>query len=186
MLKQITEYNKYIEITGFRNIKIENTPAFLSVLHKLLPGDIEIQFSDANFVASWEHLYFAIVNALMAFKNKRNISKSLTVETVLYASAQRQIKKAIEIIGVKPITRNVAMIIISENTNSIKAGLSVVVQHLGMQPDETVLELSKTKIQLLRNAFDISDTELETATGDSDAALVNLVIERVALLSTQI
>jgi KEOPS complex subunit Cgi121 len=186
MLKQITEYNKYIEITGFRNIKIENTPAFLSVLHKLLPEDIEIQFSDANFVASWEHLYFAIVNALMAFKNKRNISKSLTVETVLYASAQRQIKKAIEIIGVKPITRNVAMIIISENTNSIKAALSAVVQHLGMQPDETVLELSKTKIQLLRHAFNISDTELETATRDSDAALVNLVIERVALLSTQI
>ena len=78
------------------------------------------------------------------------------------------------------------MIIISENTNSIKAGLSAVVQHLGMQPDETVLELSKTKIQLLRHAFDISDTELETATSDSDAALVNLVIERVALLSTQI
>ena len=96
MLKQITEYNKYIEITGFRNIKIENTPAFLSVLHKLLPGDIEIQFSDADFVASWEHLYFAIVNALTAFKNKRNISKSLAVETVLYASAQRQIKKAID------------------------------------------------------------------------------------------
>jgi KEOPS complex subunit Cgi121 len=186
MLKQITEYNKYIEITGFRNIKIENTPIFLSVLHKFLPGDIEIQFSDADFVASWEHLYFAIVNALTAFKNKRNISKSLSVETVLYASAQRQIKKAIDIIGVKPTTRNVAMIIISENTNSIKAGLSAVVQHLDMQPDATVLELSKAKIQLLRHAFDISDTELETATGDSYAALVNLVIERVALLSTQI
>jgi tRNA threonylcarbamoyladenosine modification (KEOPS) complex Cgi121 subunit len=186
MLKQITEYNKYIEITGFRNIKIENTPVFLSALHKLLPEDIEIQFFEADFVASWEHLYFAMVNALTVFKNKRNISKSLAMETVLYASAQRQIKKAIDTIGVKPTTRNVAMVIISENTNSIKAGLSAVVQHLGMQPDETILELSETKIQLLRHAFDISDTELETATGDSDAALVNLVIERVALLSTQI
>ena len=186
MLKQITEYNKYVEITGFRNIKIENTPAFLSILNKLLPGDIEIQFSDADFVASWEHLYFAIVNALTAFKNKRNISKSLAVETVLYASAQRQIKKAIDTIGVKPTTRNVAMIIIAENTNALKTGLSIVVQHLGIKPDETVLELSKTKIHLLRHAFDISDTELETATGDSNVVLVNFVIERVALLSTQI
>jgi KEOPS complex subunit Cgi121 len=186
MLKQVAEYNKYIEITGFRKIKIENTPAFLSVLHKLLPVDIEIQFSDADFVASWEHLYFAIVNALMAFKNKRNISKSLAMETVLYASAQRQIKKAIDIIGVKPTSRNIAMIIIGENTDSIKAGLSVVVQQIGKQPDETVLELSKTKIQRLKHAFNISDTELGISTSDSNAALVNLLIERVALLSTQI
>lgn len=184
MLKEITEYRKYIEITGFRNIKIENTPAFLSVLQNL-PRNIEVQFFDANLVASWQHLYFAAVNALMAFKNHRNISKSLAVETALYASAQRQIKKAIDAIGVKPVTRNIAVIIISDNPDSISAGLIAITQRLCMRPDESVLELSKTKIQQLIRTYDISTTALKTITGDPEAALVDLVIERVALLSTQ-
>jgi tRNA threonylcarbamoyladenosine modification (KEOPS) complex Cgi121 subunit len=188
MLKLIKEYGKYVEITGFRGVKIENPPAFISALQKDLPKDVEAQLLEADLVASWQHLYFAVLNALMAHKNKRNISKSLAVETVLYASAQRQIKKAIDAIGVKPDSKNIAGVIISENAGSTKTGLSAIIKCLGAQPDETVLEVSKTKISRIRSAFKISDVELEAlaATGNDEQALVDAVVERVALLSTQV
>jgi tRNA threonylcarbamoyladenosine modification (KEOPS) complex Cgi121 subunit len=188
MLKRIEEYGKYVEISGFRNATIADAPKFLSALHEDLPEDVEVQLLDADMVASWQHLYFAVLNALMAHKTKRSISKSLAVETALYASAQRQIKKAIAAVGVKPDCRNVAAIVIGENPDSARKGLYDIAQHLGVQPDEKVLELSDAKVQRIRSAFGISDTELEATTvkDDAEQTLVDLVIERVALLSTQL
>jgi hypothetical protein len=48
--------------------------------------------------------------------------------------------------------------------------------------------VSKTKISRIRSAFKISDVELEAlaATGNDEQALVDAVVERVALLSTQV
>jgi tRNA threonylcarbamoyladenosine modification (KEOPS) complex Cgi121 subunit len=110
------------------------------------------------------------------------------MEVMLYASAQHQIRKAIELIGVKPDSANMAVVIIGETPASIKTVLSAVSKRIGAEPDETVLELSKGKMQSIRRAFDISERELETVMkkNNLEQALVNLVIERMALLSTQL
>ncbi|MDH5793660.1 MAG: KEOPS complex subunit Cgi121, partial [Candidatus Bathyarchaeota archaeon] len=89
MLKYIEEFGKYAAITGFRNVQIKDTEEFLKKICKKKGSNVETQFFDAKYVATWQHLYFAVLNALTAFKNKGNISKSVTMETLLYASAQR-------------------------------------------------------------------------------------------------
>ncbi len=81
--------------------------------------NVNIQFFDAELIATQEHLYFAVLNALQAFKNKTNLSKSPAMETMLYASAQRQIQKAIECCGIKPQTKNMAVAIIGEDPGQI-------------------------------------------------------------------
>jgi tRNA threonylcarbamoyladenosine modification (KEOPS) complex Cgi121 subunit len=188
MLKTIEEYQKTVEITGFRNVSISDAKKISQNLQSRLPSNCEIQLFDADLVATWQHLYFATINALMAFKNGRNISKSLAVETVLYASAQGQIQKAIEQIGVKPETKNVALLLICEKSESAKAGLEATAKLLGVQPDESVLELSQIKIERIRKVFDITYAELEAKSANvgGEKVLVDLVVERVALLSTHI
>jgi len=57
--------------------------------------DNDIQFFDGGLIADKEHLEITAINALHAFKTGINISKSLAMETILYASAQRQIAAAI-------------------------------------------------------------------------------------------
>ena len=114
MLKQLEEYGKWVEITGFGGVKIMDVKALAGVLSSELPDGIEIQLLNADLVASWLHLDFAVINALLAFQTGRNISKSLAVETVLYASAQRQIKKAIAEIGLIPSSENAACLVIGE------------------------------------------------------------------------
>ena len=65
--------------------------------------------------------------------------------------------------------------------------LQAVTECVGSEPDESVLEMTKTKEEKIKNAFEITDEELKTLeNGNQEKAIVNLVIERVALLSTQL
>lgn len=188
MLKQIEEEGIYVEITAFRNagtIKLED---LLKVAVGKKTQNVWVQFFDAGLVATWQHMYFAVLNAVTAFKNKRNISKNLAMEVMLYASAQRQIRKAIALIGVKPTSENVAAVIIGYDLDAVKKVLSAITNAVGVAPDEGVLELSAEKARRIREAFLISEKELDTVKekDDVEQALVKLVIERVALLATRL
>lgn len=188
MLKYIEETGKYVEITGFRNVRVGDAEEFVKAVRKEKQQRVWVQFFDAELVATWQHLHFAVLNALLAFKNERNISKSVAMEAMLYASAQRQIKKAIALMGVKCDSANVAVVIIGESPDSVKALLSAVSKRIGAEPDETVLELSRKKVQRIREAFGIAEKELEAVMekNNVEQALVKLVIESTALLATRL
>ena len=188
MLRYIEEAGKYVEVTGFRNVSIKDAEEFVKAARKETLQRAWVQFFDAELVATWQHLYFAVLNALLAFRNERNISKSVVMEVMLYASAQRQIRKAIKIIGVKRTSADVAVVIIGENPSSVKTVLSAVSKRVGVEPDASVLELTAEKFQSIRKVFGVSTEELEAVMEKKNVkqALVNLVIERTALLSTQL
>ena len=86
----------------------------LKTLNDEKPAQVDFQLFDARLVATWEHLYLAALNALVAFRSKCNISKSLAVETLLYASAQNQIQKATRLFGIKPSSSDIAVLIVGE------------------------------------------------------------------------
>ena len=186
MLKYIEEAGKYVEITGFRNINVEDAEEFVKAARKELPECAWVQFFDAGLVASWQHLYFAVLNALLAFKNGRNTSKSVVMEAMLYASTQRQIRKAIDFMGVKCAVADVAVVVIGKNAETVEELLSAISKYLSKKTDDTVLEISEKKAETIREAFRITEAELKAVLERNDAALVDLVIERVALLSTQL
>lgn len=187
MLKHIEEFKKHIAIAGLRTPKIEDVDEFLETLNKAKLPHSEIQFFDASLVATWEHLYFATLNALTAFKTKANISKSLAMETMLYASAQHQISRAMQIIGIKPSTKTMVLLIIGENADAAESVLQTVLEYTGAQTDDDVLELSEDKMEVIRKAFGITELELATIQKGRcvEKALTDLVIERMALLATQ-
>jgi tRNA threonylcarbamoyladenosine modification (KEOPS) complex Cgi121 subunit len=188
MLKYIKEAAKYVEITGFRNVNIRDPEKFMKIARRELPESARVQFFDAELVASWQHLYFAVLNALLAFKKEFNISKSVVIETMLYASAQRQIQKAIDFIGVKYTSSDVAVVIIDESNELVEAVLSAVSKYVATEPDDSVLEVTREKAEGIRKAFGITDTEVKAVREKDNGkeALVDLVIERVALLPTQL
>ena len=188
MLHYMKEYGKYAEITGFKNIKFIQAEVFLKANRKETQLNVELQFFDASLVATQEHLYFAVLNALQAFQNKTNISKSLAVEAMLYASAQRQIRKAIQRCGIKPETTSMAVVIIGENPAEIETLLEAIAVCVGAEPDETVLEMTEAKLEKIKEAFQVKAEEIKTMmkNGNLDEAVVSLVVERTALLATQL
>jgi len=188
MLHYLKEYNKYAEITGYKNTKFTKAEEFLKSNRKENRRNVDLQFFNAELIATQDHLYFAILNALQAFKNKINISKTIAMETMLYASAQRQIQKAIQRCGIKPETTSMAVVIIGEDSSQIEKVLNSVSAYVGVNPDDKVLEISQDKDKRIVETFDISEKEIQTITKNENRkeALVNLVIERVALLATQL
>jgi KEOPS complex subunit Cgi121 len=181
------ELDKKIAIIGFSNVKIENTNKFLEEFRKQ-NREFPIQFFDAKHVAGPQHLYFAALNALNAFKKKTNISNSLEVEALLYASAQRQITKAVKMMGINQDTTEVAALIITENKHKKTDDLRLVTEIIPGERDDSVLELTNQKIEKIKKLFNISDKEFEAKLkkkGQEKEALTDLVIEYMALLVTK-
>lgn len=187
MIKHIEEFGVYLAITAYKNVKIENVEEFIQKARKEA-GNVTIQFFDAKYVAGYEHLYFAALNALTAFKNGLNISKNLAVEILLYAAAERQIRNALELLGIKENTASIAVIALAESKDEIIKALDKISSLIKAEEDESVLEINDEKFKAIRRLFNISDLELEAKLereGLEKEALKDLVIERSALLVTQ-
>jgi tRNA threonylcarbamoyladenosine modification (KEOPS) complex Cgi121 subunit len=186
VLRYLREFGRYCEITGFRGVEIDDLNSFLKSKAMEGLGDVVVQFFDADLVATWQHLYFALFDALTAFKNGGNVSRSLAVETILFTSAKRQIRRATESIGLKGGLSNVAVLLIGEKAESVKLALARISEKMNGELDESVLELSKQKLEKIKSTFGISETEIESVVGDSkvENAVVDLVIERAALLAS--
>ncbi|MEM2911319.1 MAG: KEOPS complex subunit Cgi121 [Candidatus Bathyarchaeia archaeon] len=187
MLKHLEEFGKYIAIAGFRNAKIVNVETLLDAAKSKIGLNVEFQFFNAKLVATWQHLYFASLNALTAFKNKTNISKSLAVEIMLYASAQRQIRRAMELIGIKKSVSEITVLVIGEDAGKVNSALAPIAELVGAERDDSVLMLSEDKIRALQKTFEISEAEIEVVMSKDnlEKAIVDVVIERMALLTTQ-
>lgn len=186
MLRYLQEFGEYCEIIGFRGVEINDPKTFLAAMASEELVDVVVQFFDADLVATWQHLYFALFDALTAFENGDNISRSLAMETVLYASAKRQIRRATESIGIKAGLSNVAVLVIGEKAESVKSAVAGISARINGELDESVLELSKQKLEKIKSVFKLSEVEIESVSGrgNVESAVVDLVIERVALLAS--
>jgi len=187
LTKRLGDVNKYVAIAGFRNVKIKDVNYFLERVRREV-GEAHVQFFDAKLIASQQHLYFAALNALKAFEKKLNISNSLAIEVLLYASAQRQIKKAVDMLGIKTHSSQVAVLVIADAKRGADIALEAVSGLISGERDDYVLELTDEKFEGVKKLFGVSDLEIEAKLrkeGLEREALVDLVIEHVALLTTQ-
>ena len=187
MIKYIDEFGYCLAITAYKNVKIEDVEEFIQNIRKET-GNVTVQFFDARFVAGYEHLYFAVLNALTAFKNGLSISKNLAIEILLYAAAERQIRNAVQLLGVREDTAKVAVVVLAESKDEVVKALDKVSSIIQAEEDESILEIDDEKFETIRKLFNVSDLELEAKLerkGLEKEALKDLIIERVALLVTR-
>lgn len=186
MFRKVEEFDKCVAIAGFENVKVNDVDEFLRRVHKKLKH-VHAQFFDARLVASKDHLYFAALNVLKAFENGSNRSRDMAIETLLYATARRQIRGALDVIGIDQDSDDVAVLIIAETEQQANDALETIAELLLGSRNDTVLELTKEKIDDIKRLFRISDMELEAnlaREGSKKKALIDLVVEHVALLAT--
>ncbi len=188
MIYETEEFNKSIITLGFKNIKVGNIDNLLNVIRAKM-GEIEIQVFDADRIAGPDHLLFASLKALKAFKQKRNISDSVPVEVILYASGQRQIRKAIQMLGVRPETSSLAVVAITSKSEEMGQIVETVERLIGGTQDNAVLEISDSKARTLMKLFGLTDMAVEERVGAGTSlakAVSEMIIEVGALLATKI
>jgi KEOPS complex subunit Cgi121 len=183
----LEEFDTYLTIGGFRDVKIRDADKFFQAL-KNEANETHVQILDASLIAGYEHLQFAVLNALSALAGHVGISSNLAIEIILYASAQRQIKKAFRLIGVQSNTRKVAVVILARTKEQASRRLKALSRLVGGQRDDQVIDLTQDKLEGIKKLFGISSVELESQAKrrwSERQALIDLVIEHMALLVTQ-
>jgi KEOPS complex subunit Cgi121 len=126
------------------------------------------------------------LNAIVAFRNKTNTTRSLAVETILFASAQRQISKAFEMMGLKSESERITVLIIDETKKGAITKLNSITKVISGDIDNDALIMNNKKFDEIKNLFDITDLELNSKLEKKNLKseiLIDLVIEHVALLA---
>ena len=139
-----------------------------------------VQIMDAGKVAGCDHLFMAAVNAAKSTETGLAVSKSITVEAILYASAQDQITKALAMLGITAKSTTVALIVFAPSRTEAEKAYAKAAKLLEKE-DDSVLEIDDSKVASLRKTYGIGELELRAAGGP--ASLGRLIVERGALLS---
>lgn len=159
------EYN--IQIAGFKS-NINDFGNLMSDINKI-SKNCTVQLLNADGIAGREHILHATVHAIKAFERSENIAKDLGLEICVRASAQRQISKALSILGIKEGEMNICAVAVDCSEN--------IVDKLGIilnKRDDTVLNPDEN---LLKSIYGISKEEIKTASG-----ITNVMIEKTTLL----
>ncbi len=108
------------------------------------------------------------------------------MEVMLFASGKRQIAKSLDFLGVKPDSSRIGILIIGNSSQDLESSISKISGLVDGNRDDCVLELSNRKIKNIRKAFGISCEEfnIRSRRRGPEKAVVDLVIERIALLAT--
>jgi len=176
----------HVIFSGFKNVKISDVNLFLDNIRRKA-SDCQVQVFDAKMIAGLDHLFFSVLNGLRSFESGNKISDSLAIEILLYASGQHQINKAIQMLGIKPDSSQIAVVVLSKSREKAVQAMLKVSEAVSGEKSDEVIDLTDEKFQVIKSMFEISDAELEaTRRTSKKEALRNILIERSALLVTQI
>ncbi|MGZ7109679.1 MAG: KEOPS complex subunit Cgi121, partial [Methanobacterium sp.] len=134
-----------------------------------ISNNCKIQLLNADGIAGYEHILHATLHAIKAFERNENIANDLGIEICVRASAQRQISKALQILGIKKDEMNICAVAVDCNTDILNELEDI----LDKRDDEVLNPDQKT----LKKIYDISDEELETS-----GSIENIMIEKTSLL----
>ncbi|MGD0818575.1 MAG: KEOPS complex subunit Cgi121 [Methanomassiliicoccales archaeon] len=124
---------------------------------------------DADVVCSMAHLEAAVIHAKRAMEQGTNASATVSMETMLFASGERQISKAKEKMGAKNGMRHFALVLFDCDDPSD------ILRRLKLIRDDQVLLPSREKAI----GFGIESSELESV---PERQAADLVLERVAFV----
>ena len=186
LIEEIDNY--YLLSLAFSDARISDPEQTLKQLRSI-NNKAELQLVKSDLIAGPEHLQFAARNALSSFKGPRRRSKSLAMELLLYISCQRQIAKAIKILGVDSTDSRIALVALSDSKDAIQELDRQARSVVGGVEDDDLIEIgSRQKMARLQRSYGVTGTEMEAARleGETDSSVLKrLIVERSALLDIE-
>ena len=151
-----------VEVLGFKG-KITSVEDTLSQINSIKKDEEIIQLLNADAVAGKNHIFHGINQAFLSFKRGENLANDLSVEIVLRCSAQRQISKAFNILGLVEGEMNLCCVLV--NCEDYKNQLSELFCY-----DESVLTPDE---DYLKKVYGISECEMP---------IEDMIIDRISKL----
>lgn len=168
-----------LEITS-GSINVNDVEMVVKTVKKVSDNQgVVSQIFDAERIAGREHLIHAIRLALIHLESGESFADSPDIELACWTAGTRQIDQALELSGIRGETKKAALVVVGSNKKEVKKATEELSQKLQIERDESVLDITPEKTELLKEVFSISNAQLATA------GLKELILERIALLSLE-
>lgn len=148
---------------------------------------LTVQLLNGQLIASEIHLLSATQNAIKAQQGDYMISRSLDVEVIVFASAQRQIGRSLQALGVYDGLEELALVVIGSDSSQVEHSIKELAEVIGTEVIPP-FAVSEDRIERVKQHFQISDKEIN-ALSDSDTlqskldAVSRCVVSRVSLVA---
>ncbi|MHA1942796.1 MAG: KEOPS complex subunit Cgi121 [Candidatus Thorarchaeota archaeon] len=187
---ELLKSNDVENIVGISEIHNSNNltqDQLLDFAKSMSSDSLTVQFMNGLLIADDIHLLSAAQNAVNALSGKYMLSRSLDVELIVYASAQRQIGKALDELGVYDGLDHIAAVVIGNDQKIVRQTLEEIIKKLGKE-FSIPFEGSKERFDRVKIHFKINEKEIRTFTDSKDnraqqRALSKCVVSRVSLVS---
>jgi len=178
---------KFVGIAELRNSNSLNQEELIQLAKSMSNDSLTVQLLNGQLIASEMHLLSAAQNAINAQHGDYMISRSLDVEIIVFASAQRQIGRALESLGVYDKLDELALVVIGDDTSSVEQTINEMADIIGT---EILPSFAATldRIERIKQHFQISDKEINTLSESETLqstldALSRCVVSRVSLVA---
>ena len=179
--------DKVVGIAELRNSNNLKQKELIQLATSMSSDSLTVQLLNGLLIANEIHLLSAAQNAIRAQQGDYMVSRSLDVEIIVFASAQRQIGRALEALGVHDGLDEIALVVIGTDNSSVEHSIKDLVDTIGT---ETVPSFSATNERMVRvkKHFQIGDKEIN-AISDSETlesrldALARCIVSRVSLVA---
>jgi tRNA threonylcarbamoyladenosine modification (KEOPS) complex Cgi121 subunit len=157
----------YVGIGGIKlGSQWDNQNILIETIQSVEEDNVNIQIFNPDRIISPKHLYYAVYFAEQAFALSSNISKNKSIEFLIYASFQRQIKTAINTVGFlidgKKHLDTAYIVIRGKSKTVVSSKYNEILAVLNATPIQEVTPvLSSQRITYFQNQYEISDFELE-------------------------
>ena len=154
-----------VEVLGFTGY-IDSVGGLLEDISNI-SGDSIVQLLDARGIVSKAHVFHAVNQAILAFNRGDNFANDLGVEICLRCSAQRQISKAFNLLGLKEGHMDLCVVIVDGN-----ADIHDYLNSSFARDDDVLLTTNNDLIKI----FEINPEELKSYTYE------DIIIDKISKL----
>ncbi len=152
-------------------------------------GLLALRLFDPANIAAPIHVLSAAQNALNAWLGDYAITRSLDLEIVVYASAQRQIDRALALLGLRPGLSTVGVVMIGSSETDLKAALARLSSDIGPERP-TPFAPTEERLKRVAEAFGVSESEIDILAGGRTVeerveALARCVVGRVSVVAVE-
>jgi len=163
------------------------TDALVKLASEKGEGVYAIQFLDSSLIASIGHLLSAAQNAVNAWKGDYMLTRGLDAEILVYASAQRQISRAIENLGIRDGLQSIALVVVGGSKKDVRSVITKMITKVGEEV-KTAFVPDRERLERLMHHYGVDEKEVKALT-DSDEieiwaeALSRCVVSRVSIVA---
>jgi len=163
---------------GVKDADIKDPEALLRKVKQISAAPLVLV--DADFIAGRRHLELLLKQVYEALRRGITYAKQLDIDFLARVACETQLKRAVEIVGLKP--RRMNILALSLNEDSLPIELVHILESLGTL-DDSVIELTYTKFSALIAYHNL--TRILDCTLMDEDILAYLIAERSALLACE-